>query len=378
MDIDTARKEIDAIDTLFAELFEKRMKLARAIGEEKLKQNLPIEDKAREQQIMNARCSLINSAELRPGFERVRGEMIKVSKSYQRSLVDRQEGYATEFASKMLQVDILPSGKVGYSGIEGSYAHEAVCQIFPDSDSEGFNGFEEVLRHLGKDIEYGVLPIENSSTGGIAEVYDLLRKYGAYIVGEHTAYIDHCLLGIKGGSVRQVKKVLSHQEGIMQCRDYVAMHKLQSETMVNTAVAAKYVSDKNDVELAAIGSAKNAELYGLEILEKGINFNKNNYTRFIVVAPRPEYQKGADKISIYLSLPHVSGSLASLLDIFADEGLNLVKIESRPIYKKNWEYYFYIDIKADITDANTLHALDLAAEHSDYMEILGGYKSAQN
>ena len=249
MDIDTARKEIDAIDTLFAELFEKRMKLARAIGEQKLKQNLPIEDKAREQQIINARCSLINSAELRPGFERVLGEMIKVSKSYQRSLVDRQEGYATEFASRMLEVDTLPCGRVGYSGIEGSYAHEAVCQIFPDSDSEGFNGFEEVLRGLGKDIEYGVLPIENSSTGGIAEVYDLLRKYGAYIVGEHTVYIEHCLLGIKGGSIRQVKKVLSHQEGIMQCRDYVAMHKLQSEAMVNTAVAAKYVSDQNDVGL---------------------------------------------------------------------------------------------------------------------------------
>lgn len=378
MDINTARNEIDAIDTLFAELFEKRMKLARAIGEEKLKQNLPIEDKVREQQLINARCSLIQNAELRPGFERVLGEIIKVSKSYQRSLVDKGDGYATEFASKMSALDVLPSGIVGYSGIDGSYAQTAACEIFPDAQNIGFNGFEEVLRNLGKDIQYGVLPIENSSTGGIAEVYDLLRKYGAYIVGEHTVYIEHCLLGVKGGSVKDIKKVISHREGISQCRDYIKNHKFQTEAMVNTAVAAKLVAEQNDCGLAAIGSAKNAELYGLDILEKGINFNKNNYTRFIVVAPRPEYQKGADKISIYLSLPHVSGSLASLLDIFADAGINLVKIESRPIYKKNWEYYFYIDIKADITDANTLHALDLAAEHSEYMEILGGYKSAQN
>ena len=377
MNIEDARKEIDAIDSQLVALYEKRMQMAGIIGEQKIKMNLPIQDSAREQQLINARCEQLQNPELRPGLERVLGELIKVSKRHQRNLLEGSGGYATEFVADMIELDSLPKGKVGYSGIPGSYAHEAACELFPSVEAEGFNGFEEVFRHIGKDIDYGILPIENSSTGGIVEVYDLLRKYGAYIVGEHIVHVEHCLLGVKGSNIHDVKKVISHREGIMQSKDYISQFHWETEALVNTAVAAKQVADCADRTVAAIGSAKNAELYGLDILAKGINFNSKNYTRFIVVAARPEYIQGADKISIYLSLPHVSGSLASLLDVFSDAGLNLVKIESRPIYKKTWEYYFYIDIQADIKDATTVRTLDLAAEHSEYMEILGAYKAAQ-
>lgn len=377
MNIQDARNEIDQIDAQLVALYEKRMAMAEIIGKEKIKQNLPIQDVAREQQLISARCSQLADPELRPGLERVLGELIKVSKRHQRTLLEGAGGYASDFVADMVELGELPQGKVGYSGIPGSYAHEAACQMFPQVEAEGFNGFEEVFRHIGKGIDYGILPIENSSTGGIVEVYDLLRKYGAYIVGEHIVHVEHCLLGVRGSSISDVKKVISHREGIMQSKDYISQYHWESEALINTAVAAKQVAEDNDKTVAAIGSAKNAELYGLDILASGINFNSKNYTRFIVVAARPEYIAGADKISIYLSLPHTSGSLASLLDVFSDAGLNLVKIESRPIYKKTWEYYFYIDIQADIKDAATIRALDLAAEHSEYMEILGAYKAAQ-
>ncbi len=377
MNIQDARKEIDNIDSQLVELYEKRMALAEVIGKEKIKQNLPILDSAREKQLINDRCSQLKDHELRPGLERVLGELIRVSKRRQRALVEAEGDYVYDFSRDMVELNCLPRGRVGYSGIAGSYAHEAATELFPGSDVKGFNGFEEVFRNIGKEIDYGILPIENSSTGGIVEVYDLLRKYGAYIVGEHIVHVEHCLLGVKGSSKNQIKKVISHREGIMQCRDYIRENRWESEALVNTAVAAKTVADNNDLTVAAIGSAKNAELYGLDILAGGINFNDKNYTRFIVVAARPEYVVGSDKISIYLSLQHVSGSLASLLDVFSDAGINLVKIESRPIYNKTWEYYFYIDIQADVKDENTIRALELASEHSVYMEILGAYKAAQ-
>lgn len=379
MDIQSARQQIDQIDSQLVELYERRMKVAGEIGREKLQLNLPIDDIDRENKLIAAREAQLKDETLRPGLERVLHELIRVSKSYQRSIVyDGKPGYAKEFTDSLVRCDGLPAGIIGYSGIPGSYAHEAVEKLFPGLQSEGFNGFEEVFKAIGSKVDYGVLPIENSSTGGISEVYDLLRKYGAYIVGEQIVHVEHCLVAVKGSKLSDIKKVISHSEGLMQSREFLAAHPhWEREATVNTAVSARQVAQAGDKSVAAIASCKAAELYGLDILERGINFNSNNYTRFIVVSDKPECERGADKISLYMSLPHVSGSLASMLNIFSDAGLNMVKIESRPIYKKTWEYYFYIDIQADIFDANTVRALNTAAEHAEYMEILGAYKAAQ-
>ena len=169
----------------------------------------------------------------------------------------------------------------------------------------------------------------------------------------------------------------SHNEGLSQSRDFLAEHPLWKQIpYYNTAVSAQYVAQTGDPSKAAIASLRAAEQYGLEVLARGINFNKNNNTRFIVVSSRFEAAEDADKMSVYLSLAHASGALAQMLDIFSEAGINLTKIESRPIYNKSWEYYFYIDFEGSVHEERVRKALARAEKQADYFEVLGNYKSA--
>ncbi len=376
-DIKEMRSEIDAIDASIAQLYRQRMEVARRIGRFKLEHNLPVDDPQREAQLLTARTAELEP-ELRPGFERLLRELIRASKRCQRRETDiRPRDAVGEFLSRALFCDELPNGRIGYSGIEGCFAHCAVREMLPNAPAQGYNGFEAVFRALGCETDYGVLPIENSSAGGVMEVYDLLRRYGAYIAGEYVMPVRHCLLGVKGAELCDIRHVYSHSQALMQCRDFLSSHpSWECLPEVNTAVAARNIAQRGDITCAAVASKEAAELYGLEILKENINEQSGNYTRFIVVAPRPIFVRGADKLSLFLSLPHVSGSLAGLLDVFAEAGINLVKIESRPIRKKNWEYYFYIDAAADITNPCVRAAMAEAEQHAEYLEVLGACKSS--
>lgn len=380
MNIEEIRKNIDAVDQQLVALYEQRMALAGEIAQEKLHHNLPIEDAQREEQLLRNRCALLKDATLAPGLRSMFSELMRVSKRHQHNQIrSGQAQYINNFLAGLVRCESLDAGKVGYSGIPGSYAEQAANEFFKGAELIGLNGFEEVFKALSRgDMDYGVLPIENSSTGGIIEVYDLLRKYGTYIVGEHKIHVEHCLLAKKGTQLNDIKKVYSHQEGLMQCREFLGGHPTwEREAMVNTAVSAKAVSQMPQGDVAAIASQRAAQLYDMDILASHINFNSKNYTRFIVVSSKQLLLRDANKISMYISLPHVSGSLASLLGVFSDFGINMVKVESRPIYNKTWEYYFYIDIEGDIEKANTMDALRRVEEHAEYMELLGAYKGAQ-
>ena len=375
MDIKELRDNINGIDVQLRDLFLKRMELSRGIAEYKRENNLPIRDSAREQEILKAAVKG-QPEEFTGDLTAFFTKLFQISRGYQSRLF---WGEDTSYMDELLE-NISPArepGVVAYQGVKGSYGEQVFSELFPKARARECASFEEVLKSLQGEADYGILPIENSSTGGISEVYDLLRKYGAYIVREHVIKVEQNLLGVPGAHIQDIKEVYSHNEGLSQSRDFLAEHPLWKQIpYYNTAVSAQYVAQMGDPSKAAIASLRAAEQYGLEVLARGINFNKNNNTRFIVVSSRFEAAEDADKMSVYLSLAHASGALAQMLDIFSEAGINLTKIESRPIYNKSWEYYFYIDFEGSVHEERVCKALARAEKQADYFEVLGNYKSA--
>lgn len=376
MDIKELREEINGLDAEMTELFYKRMEIVGQVAEYKRKNNLPILDAAREQEILDG-IRKRDKGELSGDLTSFFSKLFQISRGYQsRLLSGEQTGYIEELLENICPTTAEPK-LVAYQGVKGSYGEQVFSELYPKADCKQCKSFEDVLKSLRGEADYGILPIENSSTGGISEVYDLLRKYGAYIVREHVIKVEQNLLGIPGTKIQDIKEVYSHSEGLSQSRDFLAEHPLWKQIpYYNTAVSAKFVAQSNDPSKAAIASLRAAQQYGLEVLARGINFNKNNNTRFIVVSSRFEVPQGADKTSVYLSLSHTSGALAQMLDIFSEAGINLTKIESRPIYNKSWEYYFYIDFEGGIYEERVRRALSRAEKQAEYFEVLGNYKSA--
>lgn len=268
---------------------------------------------------------------------------------------------------------------VVYCGVPGSYAEEAALSYFGDGvpliTASSFGGAFEAVKQQKAD--YAVVPLENSSTGAIAAVYDLLGQYGFFIVGECPIEINHCLLVNPGAKLADITEVFSHEQGLFQSRDFLAEHPSWKQTAVyNTAAAAKKVSEGKNLHWAAIASRRSAAIYHLEILAEKTNFKEQNQTRFVVVAPRPMHSPENNKVSLAFTLPHVSGSLYRILGIFARENLNLSKIESRPIANKNWEYLFFLDFTADTIDSRIEGILEEISKASQTLKILGYYKNA--
>ena len=266
---------------------------------------------------------------------------------------------------------------VGYQGVPGAYSHLALRQYFAGRPVEARNYmlFEDVINAVMKgEIRYGVLPIENSSTGGITELYDLVRRYGAFIVGEKIVKVEHCLLAWPGAKLEDIREVYSHPQGFSQCRTFFKEHPAMRQfNYFNTAKAAELVAEKKTGYMAAVAGAQAAEQYGLAILARGINTNQSNYTRFIVISRERELVPEADKITLIVSLKHQPGSLYRVLSHFARYQINMTNIESRPIPGRPWEYYFHMYITGHLTDPAVQKALGDLPEDTTECKILGNY-----
>ncbi len=273
------------------------------------------------------------------------------------------------------------SYKVGFQGVRASFSHQALIEYFGDSeDTACFSRFEQVFEALENEkIRYGVLPIENSSTGGIAEVYDLLRKYGFYIVGEKCIKVDHNLLGIKGAEILDIDEIYSHEQGFLQCKEFLDSHEnWRLIPYFNTAKSAELIKDENLKRKGCIASKKAAEVYGLDILKTNINYNVNNHTRFIIIEKNMKFSEDLDKISVVIALAHKSGALYSILRYFEEYNSNMIKIESRPMVDKSWEYFFYIDFHGNLLEEGTKNLLKDIEKDSLYFKFLGNYKGEVN
>ncbi len=265
---------------------------------------------------------------------------------------------------------------VACQGIEGAYSHLAARSLFPDSSLLYFRNFRAVARAVSQGMcRYGVLPIENNTYGSVREVYRVIGEENVCIVRSTTLRISHRLLALPGASLSGITRIYSHEQALGQCADF--LHSLGDKVRVvpclNTAVAARTVAQGGDPHAAAISSPECAALYDLKTLKKDIADTTHNYTRFICIAAAPEILPGASRLSIVLSVQHRPGALAAVLQEFAKAGIDMLKIESAPVPGRDFEFRFYIDLAATVSDPAVTAILQrLGAECPEY-RYLGSY-----
>ena len=375
MDLDELRVEIDSVDRQMVELFEKRMDIASQIADYKIANGKKVFDRDREIQKIKAVKEMAHSDFNRIGVEELFSQLMSVSRKLQyQKLQDQGASGRLPF----IPIDSIDkrSSRVCYQGAEGAYSEIATKRFFGDDVNafhvETFRDAMQVLEEGSAD--YAVLPIENSTAGVISETYDLLTEFENYIVGEQIIEIRHCLLGTAGARLEDIKTVYSHLQSLLQSARFLTEHSdIKQIGMKNNAFAAKKVAEDKDKSQAAIASSLAAKIYGLEIIQEGINQADSNSTRFIVVTNQKVFLKGAGKISLCLEIPHEAGALYHIMSHFIYNNLNMTKIESRPIEDKDWEYRFFIDFDGNLEDSAVKNALRGLREEAKMMKVLGNY-----
>lgn len=375
MDLAAIRNQLDEIDSSMIELFEKRMKLCADVAEFKIATGKPVFDREREQQKIRSVRELARGEFNQRAAEELFSQLMTISRRFQYQMLE-QNGKPVETGFQPVESLKMKDVRVVYQGVEGAYSHAATLQYF-GSDVEAFH--VETWQDAMKAVEdgtadYAVVPIENSSAGAVIDNYDLLIKYHNVIVAETFVTVNHALLGLPGSRMEDIKTVYSHPQALMQSSEFLNGHREWSQISVeNTAVAAKKILEEQDGTQAAIASEVAGELYGLDVLASAINHNKNNTTRFIILAKDRVYCRKAGKVSICFELPHKSGSLYNMLGHVIYNGVNMVMIESRPIPGKTWEYRFFVDIEGNLGDSSVQNALKSISEEASNMWILGNY-----
>ena len=389
LDLGKIRDEIDSIDRELVRLFEVRMDTVIKVAKYKEKNNQPVLDKSRESLVIDKEKSFLKDEHYNKPVEEFFENLMAISRKLQAQLIfsgDIKEVEVKESTKQEpLQVELSENTvnsnkqniKVCYQGVPGAFSESALIEYFgANTDRTNVDDFEDVFKSLKDDrCDYGILPIENSSTGGVSEVCDLLRKYGLFIVGEKSIKIEQNLLGLKDAELSDIREVYSHSQGLGQSSEFLKKNK--EWTLMpyrNTAESAKLVSEINDKSKAAIASTRAASLYSLKVLAENINNNPNNYTRFIIIGKKLEVSKASNKISIVFSAPHKPGALYSALSYFAENNLNMLRIESRPIAEKSWEYFFYIDFEGNINDDRIKDVIEKIKDNSMYFKLIGNYK----
>lgn len=374
-DLSRIREEIDEIDSQIAALYEARMQLTGEVAEYKLSVGKPVLDKAREKEKLEKVKKLVRSEENRYGVGELFEQIMALSRRRQyQMMIQHGQGQDMGF----VQVDRLPftTHKVVYQGTEGAYSQLAMKAYFGEEiESYHVETWRDAMEAIssGK-ADYAVLPIENSSAGIVGENFDLLVEYDNCIAAEQTIKVEHALLGLPGSSLSDITHVYSHPQALMQSVDFLDLHKDWKQKKVkNTAMAAKKIVEDGQNCQAAIASAVTAEIYGLDILQDNINYSDENSTRFIIVSGKKICLKEAKKVSICFEISHESGSLYHMLSHFIFNNLNMVKIESRPIKDKSFEYRFFVDMEGNLSDGAVQNALKGLQEGALYLKVLGNY-----
>ncbi len=376
MDMKEYRKQIDDIDSQLTELFQKRMDTAAKIAEYKKANGLPVFDPARE------RAKLADVAsKVRPEFsnyaEGLYSTIFDLSRSYQRKLNspgNATQKQITEALSNTPQ--LFPERPlVACQGVEGAYSQHACSRIFKSPNIMYFSSFEGVFRAIDQGLcKYGVLPLENSTAGSVNRIYDLMMQYDFNIVRSTRIKVDHCLLVNQGTQLSDIKEVISHEQALTQCENFLkTIPGIKITAAENTAVAARKVMESGRSDLACLSSRDCAELYGLKCLKAGVQDSGSNFTRFICISKDLEIYPGADRTSIMLALPHRPGALYNALGRLYALGINLLKLESRPLAGSDFEFMFYFDLETSVYSDEFMQVFaDIEGMCSTY-KYLGSY-----
>ena len=375
IDLLTLRDQIDEIDKEMVALYEKRMDICKDVAQFKIETGKKVFDKVREEEKIQKVRSLATGDFNKCAVEELFQQIMSISRKMQYQLLEKAGVTNGKLSFMEAEEIVSDKAKVVFQGAEGAYSYAAMNEYFGEEvDSFHVDSFRDAMDALEEGrADFAVLPIENSTAGIVSEIYDLMTEYENYIVGEQIIKIEHCLMAVPGAKIEDVERVYSHPQSLMQSSNYLNKKNWQQIGMQNNAFAAKYVKDSAQYNQAAIASEAAAKIYGLEILEKGVNNLKGNSTRFIIVTNQKVFRSDAGKISICFELNHQSGSLYHMLSHFIYNGLNMTKIESRPLEDRNWEYRFFIDFEGNLKDGAVKNALRGIREEARNLKILGNY-----
>jgi len=376
MDLNQTRQEINTIDAQLAELFKKRMNLALEVAKTKKKANLPVRNAAREKEILHAVSEAVG--EPLDGYARILfNTLFDLSRSYQSNYLSGGSDLADRIKRALDETpDLFPKkAVVACQGVEGAFSQAAAEKLFEVPGAMFFTSWEGVFNAVEKGLcQYGVLPIENSLLGSVGAVYDLMKHYNFHIVKSIRLRVAHSLLAKPGTRLKDVREIFSHEQAIGQCGAFLkSLGDVKITICENTAGAAKAVADSGRADIAAISSIDCADIYGLESLKNNIQENDNNYTRFICISKNLEIYPGADKISLVLSVPHKPSSLYRMIARFAALGVNLTKLESRPIPGSDFEFMFYFDMEASVYMPELINLLSQLESQPNLFVFLGSY-----
>ena len=376
-DLKDIRVEIDQVDKEILGLFTKRMELACQVAEYKIATGKKVYDKAREDEKLEKLSSYVDDVFSQQAVKELYTQIMSISRKKQFSIL-RANG--VNFESGFQQVDDFDfsNSTVCFQGVQGAYSQLAMNAFFENKMKDSFHvdTWRDAMDAIKNGrADYAVLPIENSLAGSIEENFDLLSEYNVAIIGEQILQVNHALLGVKGAKISDIKTVYSHPKAIAQCDEYIRTKHMDWDVknLHNTAVSAQKIRDDGDVTQAAIGSEYNAVLYDLDVLDSGIQDNKNNETRFVIVSNEKKYKKDANQIGLCVEISHEPGSLYRILSNLMFNGINMNRIESRPIKGVNWQYRFFIDIDGNLDDEAVRNALIGLSEECVSVRVLGNY-----
>ncbi len=370
-ELNDIRADINQVDTEIRNLFLQRMELALEVAATKAQSNDKILKPEREAEIIASRSTGIRE-DLRLKYISLLQSIMRVSREYQYSEIltlrpDKFPLHPTEAA--------LSPKTVFYQGVAGAYQELAARDMFPQCEPENVPTWEHVFQavHTGS-ADAGVVPVENTTAGTVSEVYDLLLKYDLSINRSCNRKIRHCLVSVAGATLDSITRVCSHPHALPQCDAFISAHHYGRIQMANTAIAAQHVQKENDPTLGAICSREAAERYGLTVLAEHINDLQHNETRFIAVSRELTSLPDDNRIEIVLSLQNVAGSLNAVLSIFADYGIDMTGIHSRPQKDSPWCYVFYIDFTGNLRSQNVRALLYQLHEELPFVKVIGSYR----
>ena len=359
-DLENARKIIDEADKEIAELFIKRMGAVKTVAQYKGERGLPIYDEEREKLILQRNVERLQSDELKSYYDILLRSFMDVSKKYQENL--------------------LSGMKIAFCGIEGAFAEIAAKRIFPQGRTISFADFDSAYKSvLEGDSDCCVLPIENSYAGEVGQVIDLMFSGDLTVNGIYDMPVKQNLIGVKGATLENIKKVVSHPQALSQCNVYIKEHGFISEQATNTAVAARQVAALNDISVAAIASRETASVYGLDVIDHDINESAVNTTRFAVFSKsQVNNSKDNGKFILLFTVNNVVGALAKAVNIICAHGFNMRILRSRPVKDVPWQYYFYVEVEGDQSSDEGQRMLNELSVCCEKLKIAGNFSEAKS
>lgn len=374
--IEDYRKNIDGIDKEIVEKLEERMRVAEDIAKYKQENNIPVIDIIREREKLE-KITEMASDDMASYARILYNTIMEMSKDHQRKITNQDTALAKSIKVALEETPkVFPTqATVACQGVEGAYSQQACDKLFKMPKIMYMKNFNGVFAAINQGLcQYGILPVENSTAGSVNQIYDLMMKYNFYVVKSVKLKIDHSLLAKKGTKKEDIREIFSHEQAIMQCDDYLKEFPNAKVTICeNTAEAAKMVAESDRDDIAALASYTCGKLYGLSCLQEAVQDNGNNYTRFICISKKLEIYPGADKTSLMLIVSHTPGSLYNVLARFNALGINIFKLESRPLPQRDFDYMFYFDIDCEVHSEEFVRLINQLEELSQEFKYLGSY-----